>query len=480
MIPFKKSDDSRLYAALRAKPAKVEKLNDKAAKGLKAGLIGRIWRKRFEGKKTDPLPPGENQTAASKEIGGTMISLKTGDLFCEKADVLVNTANKCLERGSGINGDFERYAGPSIYRECDQIKKRLGLFALSPGEAVMTHGGELKNVQIIHVVGPDCRIKREKNKGEELLREAYRNALTLARDAEKRSIALPSISTGVFGFDAKEAAGIAWKEIGAFVENNKGAFQSISLIVPEDQRETFQDAFEKKFLQEKEKKTEETNVKGRPRSRKPVKQIELSREEVGVGDKKTEMILLQGDLFAIEGYGVQALVNAANPDLEQGGGINGRFLKHAGEEIYKNYRNLAGQAVTSTDVGKAVIGPPGELGQNKSSPGEPGEEKSGITNIIHVPGPDCRVITDLEKQFELLKSAYKSSLEIAHKNGLRSIAFPSISTGIYGFPRERAAEIAKEAVLEYTGKNPGSFDRILFVVLKDSEEKLAFQKVFPK
>ena len=138
--------------------------------------------------------------------------------------------------------------------------------------------------------------------------------------------------------------------------------------------------------------------------------------------------LIKGDITKIE---VDAIVNAANTSLLGGGGVDGAIHKAAGstvlDECYK-IRNRQG----GCKVGEAVITNAGNLSAKK---------------IIHIVGPkwNDRKSNEAEK----LKSCYLECLRLAEENNLKSIAFPNISTGIYGFPKNEAAKIAIETVQNY-------------------------------
>jgi O-acetyl-ADP-ribose deacetylase (regulator of RNase III) len=130
-----------------------------------------------------------------------VITIKKGDITLEDVAVIVNAANTRLKGGGGVDGAIHRAAGPSVLEECRKIGR------CPTGEAVMTNAGQLKAFKIIHTVGPvwSGGTRRES----ELLRKAYENSLSLARKHGYRSIAFPAISTGVYGYPKREAAGIA-------------------------------------------------------------------------------------------------------------------------------------------------------------------------------------------------------------------------------------------------------------------------------
>ena len=130
-----------------------------------------------------------------------MITIKRGDITQEDVDGVVNAANTGLRGGGGVDGAIHRAAGPTVMEEC----RRIGHCAT--GEAVITNAGELKVKKIIHTAGPVWHGGRE---GEpQLLENSYRNSFLLAKNNGLRSIALPAISTGIYGYPVIEATRIA-------------------------------------------------------------------------------------------------------------------------------------------------------------------------------------------------------------------------------------------------------------------------------
>jgi len=143
-------------------------------------------------------------------INKTKLVLKVGDLTEEDTDAIVNAANPSLLGGGGVDGAIHRKGGPKILEECKKIGH------CEPGQAVITSGGNLKAKYVIHTVGPIYL--DGKHKEPEILKNAYTNSLKLAEEQGIKSIAFPSISTGAYGYPAKEASKIALEAIISYLK----------------------------------------------------------------------------------------------------------------------------------------------------------------------------------------------------------------------------------------------------------------------
>lgn len=159
-----------------------------------------------------------------------------------------------------------------------------------------------------------------------------------------------------------------------------------------------------------------------------------------------------GDITKVKD--MDAIVNAANTSLLGGGGVDGAIHRAAGPELLAECRTLHG-----CNTGEAKI---------------TGAYQLPCEYVIHTVGPIYRGGNDGEA--ELLASCYRNSLALAKEKGIRRIAFPSISTGVYAYPLKDAAKIAIATVREYVAENPDAFDSIVWVLF-DERTKSVYDSV---
>lgn len=149
--------------------------------------------------------------ATERTFGAGTLQLVQADITTLAVDAIVNAANSSLAGGGGVDGAVHRAGGPEIMRE---LRERYD--GCPTGEAVVTGAGRLRARAVIHAVGPRWR---GGTRGEpDLLRSAYRSAFALAREHGHRTVAAPSISTGIYGFPIDRAAPIALGEARAALE----------------------------------------------------------------------------------------------------------------------------------------------------------------------------------------------------------------------------------------------------------------------
>lgn len=148
-------------------------------------------------------------------------------------DAIVNAANTSLQRGGGVCGAIFKAAGAEKLEEaCNRLAP------ISTGEAVITDGFDLKARYIIHTAGPIYDLENPQ-KSKNLLADAYKNSLRLAKDNMLNSIAFPLISSGIYGYPKKEAYKIAQNTINDFLEEND--MQVFLTIIDKDLLEYLED-----------------------------------------------------------------------------------------------------------------------------------------------------------------------------------------------------------------------------------------------
>ena len=171
--------------------------------------------------------------------------------------------------------------------------------------------------------------------------------------------------------------------------------------------------------------------------------------------KNAKLELIRGDITRQE---TEAIVNAANSSLMGGGGVDGAIHRAAGPELLKECKRVVEERRSVPNgpcpAGDAVITGAGKLPCKK---------------VIHTVGPIWR--GGSKGEAELLASCYRKSLLLAQAAGLKSVAFPNISTGVYGYPKDKAAKVAVESVHNTLAETPG-IERVVFVCFDDENSRL--------
>src|SRR5438874_11136798 len=147
------------------------------------------------------------------------VRVSVGDITKQDVEAIVNAANSSLLGGGGVDGAIHRAGGPAILEECREIRRTRFPQGLPSGEAVVTTGGNLPALYVIHTVGPIYGEHRGREA--ELLANCYYNSLALAVEKNVTSVAFPSIATGVYGYPRAEAADISSRTIVNFLATDR-------------------------------------------------------------------------------------------------------------------------------------------------------------------------------------------------------------------------------------------------------------------
>jgi O-acetyl-ADP-ribose deacetylase len=165
--------------------------------------------------------------------------------------------------------------------------------------------------------------------------------------------------------------------------------------------------------------------------------------------KKAILQLVKGDITHIE---ADAIVNAANSTLFGGGGVDGAIHRKGGPKILEECKKIrATEWPDGLPTGQAVITPGGNL---------------KAKHVIHTVGPVWH--GGFHEEAKLLRQAYRNSLKLAVSKGSRTVAFPSISTGAYGYPTEEASIVALKAVEDFL-ENEDRLERVTFVLFSQQD-----------
>uniref|UniRef100_A0AAY5L005 Macro domain-containing protein n=1 Tax=Esox lucius TaxID=8010 RepID=A0AAY5L005_ESOLU len=341
---------------------------------------------------------------------GLQVVVRQGDITKEKADALVNAANGDLDHAGGVAAALSRAGGPEVQQASRDLVRQVG--RLGTGSVVETTGGKLPCKMLLHAVGPVGGSGNERP----LLEKTVKTALDLAETLELQTLAMPCISSGIFGVPLKvcsEAIVSAVRDFG----REKRILTKVTLIdVRAEVVKAMQEACDRLLLGRRES----SEQKGWSRT---TTTVEETSYYLPWG---LQVVVRQGDITKEE---ADALVNAANGDLDHGGGVAAALSRAGGPEVKQASRDLVRK------VGRLATG----------SVVETTGGKLPCKMLLHAVGP----VGGRGNERPLLEKTVKTALDLAETLELQTLAMPCISSGIFGVPLKVCSEAIVSAVRDF-------------------------------
>ncbi|NWX39256.1 PAR14 polymerase, partial [Steatornis caripensis] len=392
-------------------------------------------------------------------IGGIVIAVYKADLCTHPVDVVVNASNEDLKHIGGLAEKLLKAAGPELQQECDELVRKNA--SLQPGCAVITGAGKLPCKNVIHAVGPRWR-KEEAEKCVYLLKKTVKKSLQLAETYNHRSIALPAISGGIFGFPVEQCTHSIVSSIKETLEESMGdsSLKEVHLVdIAHSNIQAFSKALRDVFSDYSApyKSAHQTSTVHQPRKGKIFqnsKNFPLVTTEEGL-----DIVLEKG---SIEDATTDILVISVARDLQlDKGPLSKSLLSKAGPML-------------QTSLEEESQGKTPEEGSVLKTKGY----SLGCSVVLHAVVPAW---SKRDTSPKVLGDIITKCLQIAEELSLKSITFPAIGTGNLGFPRSVVAKLLFDKVFEFSSKNGvNSLEEVHFLLHpKDTANIQVSYHVFP-
>ncbi|XP_048340457.1 protein mono-ADP-ribosyltransferase PARP14 [Sphaerodactylus townsendi] len=387
---------------------------------------------------------------------GVVIIVRKGDLTHYPVDVVVNASNEDLQHIGGLAEALLKAAGRKLQMECDELVRRCG--RLKPGHAVITGAGNLPCKQVIHAVGPRWKYE-EREKCVQQLKKAVKESLHLAETYNHCSIAIPAISSGIFGFPLKECAHSIVTAIKESLEESSesGCVKKISLVDLSDNTiQALTDALNKVFKDGSLQPKSPTPQKDKQPSEKPVK----GDLPVAFSPEGLKLMLVEK---GIEKAVTDVVVGSIGSDLKLGvGPLSKALLKKAGSQLQVEFDQVVQQG-QQAQAGHTI---------------QTGAYNLTSKIVLHAVVPAWNA--GKGNGMKVLRDIVKECLEKTEALSLNSISFPAIGTGGFGFPKLEVAKLMFEEVLQFSSrKNVRSLQEVHFLLHPNDVENIkAFYEVF--
>uniref|UniRef100_A0A4X2K6E0 Macro domain-containing protein n=1 Tax=Vombatus ursinus TaxID=29139 RepID=A0A4X2K6E0_VOMUR len=393
---------------------------------------------------------------------GILLTVQEGDLTHFSADVVVNAANEDLKHFGGLAAELSKAAGPELQRDCDQIIQEQG--KILPGRAVVSASGQLPYQQVIHAVSP--RWKQEHaHRCVQLLKTAITEIFYLAGLYGHTSIAIPALSSGIFGFPLKECAETIIRSIKENFQDSPNAhsLKQIHLVDSSEEavkalskavKNVFKDLFpNNNSMPCSQLEGQETNVRKKAEYGSVLASIQ-TREGLSI-------LLMKGDVQDAE---TDIIVNSisSNPPFN-GGELSRAILKKAGSSLQAEL-NEVGQRM-EMKTGSVLL----TSGCNLN-----------CIFVLHAVIP----VWDNGKGHsqKIMEDIVRECLDTPEILSLKSVTFPAIGTGMATFPKTIFAELILSQVFKFSCTTPLKTLKEVHILLQatDMENIEAFSDEFTR
>ncbi|XP_054556489.1 protein mono-ADP-ribosyltransferase PARP14 isoform X2 [Talpa occidentalis] len=360
---------------------------------------------------------------------GVSLIVQQGDLTGFPVEVVVNAANEELQHIGGLAAALLEAAGPELQADCDQIVKRNG--KVPPGHATISKPGKLPYRCVIHAVGPHWK-RNEAQRCVSRLKRAVEESLCLAEKHKCQSIAIPAISSGVFGFPLPECVETIVSAVkGHFQHKSDGCtLKEIYLVdTAEKTVEAFASAVKTLF---KDARPDAASLPRLPAASQPDLREDHGNGQVLLSSEGLRLLLVKGE---VQSAAVDVIVNSVPSSLSLNRGpLSQALLGKAGPKLQKEL-NAAGQGV-AVDVGTVLL----TSGCNLQ-----------CQHVLHVVAPGWK--NNSTSAHKIMEDLIRKCLEITESHSLKSIAFPAIGTGNLGFPKPVFAKLIISEVFKFSSNN---------------------------
>ncbi|XP_069838587.1 protein mono-ADP-ribosyltransferase PARP14-like [Dendropsophus ebraccatus] len=388
---------------------------------------------------------------------GVTIAVYQDDLCRHNVDVVVNAANEDLMHTGGLALALLKAAGPKLQYDCYRIKSKEG--KLATGESVITDAGKLPCKQVIHTVGPRWDAQSQV-RCERLLRRAITTSLDLASEYGHSSIAIPAVSSGIFGFPLKECAENILDGIENYMEK-QGSSTTLKRIHLVDMNiqtiNVFSELLKKRFGDNRSGGAPVTIRPQTPitagRSEKP--QVTVSGKDVAVCTP--EGLTIKFVQKKIQDATTDVIVNSVGSDLDLTKG-----------NVSKAIYNHAGTDSTGADLQQLVIDE--NMGAQASAGTVIPTDSCNLTcnKILHVVTPQWDKGRGTSET--ILRGIIQQCLTWTDQQGMTSLSIPALGTGNLGFPKGQVAAMMFDAISQFSSRNKPQNLQEIEIVLHPSDK----------